>query len=385
VLLEVNCETDFVAASEKFQTLVGEIGMIVASCPEVTVVSPEDVPADMLAKELAVELGKEDIKSKPEAMRSKIAEGRVQKIRDNMALLNQQSLRDPTKSVNDAIKEAIAALGEKISVRRFVRYNLGQGLEKKSNDFAAEVAQQTQAKAAAPAPTKEEVKKEEAAVPTYVASAGLVKELRNKTGAGMMDCKKALGFNDGDMEASVEWLRKKGLAGADKKSGRIATEGGISCYIHPGSRLGVLLEVNCETDFVAASEKFNALVQSIAMQIAASPTVAYVAAEDIPAEVYAREKVIEMGREDIKSKPEAIRAKIAEGRVAKLAQEMALLPQPYLMDNAKTVDEAIKEAVAALGEKISVRRFVKFHLGEGLEKKSNDFAAEVAAFTNQSA
>jgi len=134
---------------------------------------------------------------------------------------------------------------------------------------------------------------------------------------------------------------------------------------------------------VAASDKFNALVQSIAMQVAASPTVAYVSAEDIPAEVYAREKEIEMGREDLKDKPDAIRAKIAEGRVAKLAQEMALLPQPYLMDGSKTVEQAVKEAVAAIGEKISVRRFVKFQLGEGIEKKVSNLAAEVAAATGK--
>ncbi|KAJ9518367.1 hypothetical protein QJQ45_010310 [Haematococcus lacustris] len=390
VLLEVNCETDFVAAGDKFQSLVSELGMVAASCPDVVCVSADEVPAEVLAKEREVEMGKEDLKSKPEAVRAKIVEGRLQKARDNMSLLNQASLRDPTKTVSDIIKESIAAIGENIQVRRFVRFNLGEGLEKRSNDFAAEVAQQTQAKAAAPAPPKPA----EAAAPATAApaaakpavqvAASVVKELREKTGAGMMDCKRALAENAGDMEASVEWLRKKGLAGADKKAGRVAAEGAITAYIHPGSRLGVLLEVNCETDFVAASEKFNALASSIAMQIAASPGVQYVSAEDIPAEVFAREKEIEMGREDLKNKPDAIRAKIAEGRVAKLGQEMALLPQPYLMDPSKTVEQvwgAVKEAVATIGEKISVRRFIKFQLGEGIEKKSADFAAEVAAVT----
>ncbi|KAL6765694.1 polyprotein of PSRP-7 and EF-Ts, imported to chloroplast [Haematococcus lacustris] len=387
VLLEVNCETDFVAAGDKFQSLVSELGMVAASCPDVVCVSADEVPAEVLAKEREVEMGKEDLKSKPEAVRAKIVEGRLQKARDNMSLLNQASLRDPTKTVSDIIKESIAAIGENIQVRRFVRFNLGEGLEKRSNDFAAEVAQQTQAKAAAPAPPKPA----EAAAPAPAApaaakpavqvAASVVKELREKTGAGMMDCKRALAENAGDMEASVEWLRKKGLAGADKKAGRVAAEGAITAYIHPGSRLGVLLEVNCETDFVAASEKFNALASSIAMQIAASPGVQYVSAEDIPAEVFAREKEIEMGREDLKNKPDAIRAKIAEGRVAKLGQEMALLPQPYLMDPSKTVEQAVKEAVATIGEKISVRRFIKFQLGEGIEKKSADFAAEVAAVT----
>lgn len=170
-------------------------------------------------------------------------------------------------------------------------------------------------------------------------SATIVKELRDKTGAGMMDCKKALAENNGDMDASIEWLRKKGLAGADKKAGRLAAEGVVASYIHPGSRLGVLLEVNCETDFVAASDGFNSLVNGLAMQLAASPQVQYVAAEDIPAEVFAREKEIEMGRDDLMNKPEAIRTKIAEGRVQKLAQEMSLLPQPYLMDQSKTVEQ----------------------------------------------
>jgi hypothetical protein len=147
-----------------------------------------------------------------------------------------------------------------------------------------------------------------------------VKELRQSTGAGMMDCKKALAQNDNNMELATEWLRKKGLASADKKAGRVAAEGAIATYIHPGSRIGVLIEVNCETDFVAVSDKFQELVGAISMQIAASPSVDYVAAEDIPAEVFEREKLIEMEREDIKSKPEAIRAKIAEGRVQKLGE-----------------------------------------------------------------
>jgi len=385
VLLEVNCETDFVAASDKFQSLVGELGMIVAASPDVLVVSPDEVPAEVLAKEREVEMGKEDLKSKPEAVRAKIVEGRIEKMRNQVALLNQASLRDPTKTVADIVKETIAAVGENIQIRRFAKYNLGEGMQKKSNDFAAEVAQQTQAKAAAPAPPKkEEPKKEEAKEekkPAVQIAASVVKELRDKTGAGMMDCKKALGENNGDVEASIEWLRKKGLAGADKKAGRVAAEGVVASYIHPGSRLGVLLEVNCETDFVAASDKFQSLVNGIAMQIAASPGVQYVAAEDIPPEVFEREKQIEMGREDLKGKPDAIRAKIAEGRVQKLAQEMALLPQPYLMDNSKTVEQAVKEAIAAIGEKISIRRFVKYQLGEGIEKKVMDLAADVAAMT----
>eukprot|EP00798_Chlamydomonas_sp_ICE-L_P011675 gene11675-34397_t len=212
-------------------------------------------------------------------------------------------------------------------------------------------------------------------------SAADVKNLRTKTGAGMMSCKKALAECNGDVDAAIEWLRKKGLSGADKKAGRIAAEGGIFTYIHPGSRLGVMVEVNCETDFVAASDTFQSLAKSVAMQLAASPTVLYVSVEDIPAEVFEKEKAMEMLREDVKSKPENIRAKIAEGRAQKLAAEMALLPQPYLVDGSKTVEQAVKEAIAALGEKISIRRFVKFELGDGIEKKKDDFAAEVAAAT----
>ncbi|GLC37745.1 hypothetical protein PLESTB_001472500 [Pleodorina starrii] len=382
VLLEVNCETDFVAASEKFQALVGELGMIIAAT-DCICVSPEDVPAELLAKEREVEMGKEDLANRPEAIRAKIVEGRLEKMKNQMALTNQMTLSDPNKTVSELVKETIAAVGENIKIRRFTKYRLGEGLEKKSNDFAAEVAQQTQAKAAPPKPV-EEPKKEEPkaeAKPAVAVSAAVVKQLRDKTGAGMMDCKKALAENDNDMDKATEWLRMKGLASADKKAGRLAAEGVIASYIHPGSRLGVLLEVNCETDFVAASEKFNELVGFIAMGIVAGQNVQYVSADEIPAEVFEREKQIEMAREDLKNKPDAIRAKIAEGRAKKIAQEMCLLDQPFLTDPSKTVAEAIKEAIAAIGEKISVRRFVKYQLGEGLEKKSNDFAAEVAAAT----
>eukprot|EP00775_Hariotina_reticulata_P010909 gene10909-11063_t len=389
VLLEVNCETDFVAAGDVFTALANELAMIVASS-ECACVSVEDMPADLLAKEREVEMGKEDLKSKPEAVRAKIVEGRLEKIKKNFALLEQPALRDNNKTVAEIIKEAIAATGENIQVRRFIKYNLGEGLEKRSNDFAAEVAQQTQAKAAAPAapkpeePKKEEPKKE-AAKPAVQVSAGLVKQLRDKSGAGMMDCKKALAECGGDVEVASEWLRKKGLASADKKAGRLAAEGALVSYIHPGSRLGVLLEVNCETDFVAMGDVFNKLANTIAMQIAASPGVEYMNSDEIPAEVFEKEKEIEMGREDLQSKPEAIRAKIAEGRVKKLVQERVLLEQPYLLEPSKTVAEAVKEAVAACGENIQVRRFSRYVLGEGIEKKVSNLAEEVAAATGAKA
>eukprot|EP00877_Chromochloris_zofingiensis_P012636 jgi/Chrzof1/7626/Cz02g30210.t1 len=383
VLLEVNCETDFVAASDQFQQLVGEIAMVVASSDAVCI-SAEDVPAELLAKEREVEMGKEDIKSKPEAIRAKIVDGRLEKIKRNFAVLEQPALRDNNKTVAEIVKETIAAVGENIQVRRFTKFRLGEGLEKKSQDFAAEVAAQTQAKKQeAPAAPKQEQPKEEPKVakPTVAVSASVVKSLRDKTGAGMMDCKKALAECNGDLEEASEWLRKKGLASADKKAGRLAAEGVVSAYIHPGSRLGVLLEVNCETDFVAAGDQFQQLVNGLAMQIAASPSVEFVNADEIPEEVFAREKEIEMGREDLQSKPEALRAKIAEGRVKKIAQERALLEQPFLMDQSKTVAEAVKEAIATIGENIQIRRFERFTLGEGLEKKVNDLAADVAAAT----
>lgn len=210
-------------------------------------------------------------------------------------------------------------------------------------------------------------------------SAKLVKDLRDKTGAGMMDCKKALAENDGDMEKAIEWLRKKGIASAAKKSGRTAAEGLVDSYIHTGGRVGVLIEVNCETDFVARRDEFKELVRNVAMQVAACPNVEYVAIGDIPADVVAREKAIEMGRDDLGNKPEAVREKIVQGRIDKRLKELALLDQPFIRDQNITVEELVKQAIAQLGENIQVRRFQRFVLGEGIEKEAVDFAAEVAA------
>ncbi len=210
-------------------------------------------------------------------------------------------------------------------------------------------------------------------------SAKDVKELRDKTGAGMMDCKKALSESGGDSEKAIEWLRQKGMASANKKEGRVAAEGLVGSYIHTGGRVGVLIEINCETDFVARREEFQELVRNIAMQVAACPNVEYVRVEDIPAEITEKEKSIEMGREDLAGKPENIREKIVEGRIGKRLKELALLEQPYIRDTNITVDELVKQMVAQLGENIRVRRFVRFVLGEGIEKEESDFAAEVAA------
>merc|ERR1719331_1738689 len=224
-----------------------------------------------------------------------------------------------------------------MQVRRFVRFNLGEGIEKKSMSFADE----TEAQAAA-APEEEE---EEAPVaPTEVTiSAAMVKELRGLTGAGMMDCKKALKETGGDVAEAEIFLKKKGMDSADKKAGRTAAEGLVSSYIHAGSRIGVLLELNCETDFVARNPEFKELVDNFAMQIAASPNVEYVSVDDAETEFLAKEREIEMGKEALQSKPENIRAQIVEGRMAKLVKEKALLEQPYIIDTEKTVGEVLKE------------------------------------------
>ncbi len=213
-------------------------------------------------------------------------------------------------------------------------------------------------------------------------SAKDVKELRDKTGAGMMDCKKALKESGGDSEKAIDWLRQKGMASASKKEGRVAAEGLVGSYIHTGGRVGVLIEVNCETDFVARREEFQDLVRNIAMQVAACPNVEYVRVEDIPADITEKEKSIEMGRDDLAGKPENIRKKIVEGRIGKRLKELSLLEQPYIRDTNITVDELVKQMVAQLGENIRVRRFVRFVLGEGIEKDEGDFAAEVAAQAN---
>jgi elongation factor Ts len=209
-------------------------------------------------------------------------------------------------------------------------------------------------------------------------SPALVKELREKTGVGMMECKKALVEAEGDLDKAEEVLRKKGLSKGEKLASRAATEGLVASYIHTGDRIGVLVEVNCQTDFVARGDEFRQLSRDIAMQIAASPTVEYVSVDEVPAEIKEREKSIEMGREDLASKPEAIREKIVLGRIEKLLKERALLDQPFIKDPNITVDELIRQKMLTIGENIKVRRFARFVLGEGLEKKEVDFAAEVA-------
>ncbi|AUT03237.1 elongation factor Ts [Nostoc sp. CENA543] len=304
-------------------------------------------------------------------------------------------------------------------------------------------------------------------------SAKLVQELRQKTGAGMMDCKKALKETDGNVEEAIDWLRKKGIASAGKKSDRIAAEGLVETFVQPGGKVGVLIEVNCQTDFVARNDAFKALVKNLAqqaatadslesllaqpyiednsvtvdefikqsianlgeniqvrrfvnfaiqdtpgvvdsyihtggrvgvlvevnskseapttnedfqslarnsaMQVAACPNVEYVSVDNIPAEVVQKEKDVEMGKEDLANKPENIREKIVQGRIEKRLKEMTLLDQPYIRDQSISVEELVKQVKAKVGEDVTVSRFVRYILGEGIEKQESNFAEEVAA------
>ena len=213
-------------------------------------------------------------------------------------------------------------------------------------------------------------------------TAKLVKQLRDKTSAGMMDCKKALVENKGDMEKSIEWLRQKGIASAEKKSGRVAAEGAIGSYIHTGSRVGVLLELNCETDFVARGDLFQGLLRDLSMQVAACPNVEFVSVDQIPKSIANKEKEIEMGRDDLSGKPEQIKVKIVEGRIGKRLKEMALLEQPFIKDSSINVEELVKQVAGKIGENIKVRRFTRYTLGEGIEVQGLDFAEEVASMTS---
>nr|YP_010902673.1 translation elongation factor Ts [Hypnea nidulans]WCH54528.1 translation elongation factor Ts [Hypnea nidulans] len=214
-------------------------------------------------------------------------------------------------------------------------------------------------------------------------SAKFVQELRNKTGAGMMDCKKALQSSDGDMDLAVEALRKKGLALADKKANRIAVEGRIESYIHAGSRIGVLVEVNCETDFVARRSEFQNLAKDLAMQIAACPSVKYVSVNNIDSSIIEFETRIESEKEDLLNKPANIKEKIISGRIEKRLKEMSLMSQPFIKNIDISIEELIKQHIALLGENIKVRRFEKFILGEGLEKKANNFFVDIENIINK--
>ncbi|BAY92853.1 MULTISPECIES: translation elongation factor Ts [unclassified Tolypothrix] len=305
-------------------------------------------------------------------------------------------------------------------------------------------------------------------------SAKLVQELRQKTNAGMMDCKKALKENDGDIDKAIDWLRQKGITSAGKKSDRVAAEGLVDTFIQPGSQVGVLIEVNCQTDFVARNESFKALVKNLAkqaasadsveallaqpyientsatvdesikqliaqlgeniqvrrfvnfslaagkagivdsyihtggrvgvlveiesetdaavgnedfqalarnsaMQVAACPNVEYVSVDEIPAEVADKEKEVEMGRDDLSSKPQNIKEKIVQGRIEKRLKELALLDQPFIRDQSISVEDLVKQVKSKVGQDITIKRFVRYVLGEGIEKQESNFAEEVAA------
>ncbi len=207
-------------------------------------------------------------------------------------------------------------------------------------------------------------------------SAQQVKELRKRTGAGIMDCKKALKENDGDMEKAIEYLQKKGIAKAAKKAGRIASEGLVHAYIH-GGRVGVLLEVNCETDFVAKTPEFKEFVNDMALHIAAmNPP--YLEANDIPEADKAKQMEIFKAQALESGKPEKIVGRIVEGKMKKWVEENCLMSQKFVKDQDKTIEQVQLEVTAKTGEKVSIRRYVRWELGEGLEKRTHDLAAEVA-------
>ncbi len=207
-----------------------------------------------------------------------------------------------------------------------------------------------------------------------------VKELREKTGIGMMDCKKALEESNGDQEGAIEYLRKKGLAASAKKADRIASEGIVESYIHPGGRVGVIVEVNSETDFVARNEAFQRMVREIAMHIAAAdPAPRFVTKEEVTQDFLDTEKRIATEMALATGKPANIVEKIVEGKMNSIFKEVCLLEQPFIMNGDVTVQQYLSQKTAEIGEKLSIRRFTKYVLGEGLQKRNEDFAAEVAA------
>jgi elongation factor Ts len=207
-----------------------------------------------------------------------------------------------------------------------------------------------------------------------------VKALRDKTGLGMADCKKALQESDGDLDKAVDWLRKKGLAAGAKKAGRIAGEGVVEAYIHPGGRVGVLIELNCETDFVAKTDAFKRLVREIAMHCAAhDPQPLFVSREEVTQEFIEKEKEIARAQAEATGKPANIIEKIVEGKIESIYKDNCLLEQKFVMNPELTIEQYISQKTAELGEKLAVRRFVKWVMGEGIEKRKDDFAAEVAA------
>jgi elongation factor Ts len=211
--------------------------------------------------------------------------------------------------------------------------------------------------------------------------AKLVKELRAKSGAGMMDCKKALVETDGNIEDAMILLREKGLAATNKKAGRVAAEGIVESYIHMGGKIGVLVEINCETDFVAKNEGFKNFVKDVAMHIAAANP-SYVTKEEVPMEEIEKEKEILRAQALNEGKPEKIVDKMVEGRVTKYLKEICLMEQPFVKNPDLTIEDLVKEQIMTIGENVKIRRFARFQMGEGLEKKEENFAEEVAKQLN---
>jgi elongation factor Ts len=208
-------------------------------------------------------------------------------------------------------------------------------------------------------------------------SATLVRDLRERTSAGMMDCKKALEETKGDFDKAVEWLRTKGIAKADKKAGRLTAEGLVRSYIHAGGKVGVLIEVNSETDFVARNEEFQTFVADIAMHIAAmSPR--FVKIDEIPEEVRAAEHRVLLAKAKEEGKKPEMLEKIVDGQIKKWAAEICLLDQKFVKNTDKTIEQHLKETISKIGENLVIRRFVRYELGEGLEKRQDNFAEEVA-------
>lgn len=204
-----------------------------------------------------------------------------------------------------------------------------------------------------------------------------IKTLRARTQAGMMDCKNALEANGGDMDKAAQWLREKGMAAAAKKEGRIASEGIVECYVHMGGKIGVMVELNSETDFVAKSDAFKELAHNVAMQIAAFKPL-FVSSDDVDQESLENERKIYLAQALNEGKPEQVAQKIVEGRIQKYYKEVCLLDQEYFRDSSKSIRDLLNEAVLKIGEKITIRRFVRYEMGEGLEKRVDNFAEEVA-------
>ena len=208
-------------------------------------------------------------------------------------------------------------------------------------------------------------------------TATLIKDLRERTGAGMADCKKALVEVSGDMDKAIDYLRTKGLAKAAKKAGREATEGAVVSYIHGGGRIGVLVEINCETDFVARNEDFQAFTRDVSLQIAAMGP-QFVHSDEVGEDVIAKERAVLLAKALESGKTETVVQKMVDGQISKWKKEICLLDQPFVKNPDKTINDLQQTLIAKIGENIKIRRFVRFELGEGLDKKKNDFAAEVA-------